>query len=74
MTPDEIKQLIEAKLEGAVVSVTSPDNVHFDAVVKAPQFKDVSRVKAQQLVYGALGTHITDGTIHALSLKTETLD
>ena len=52
-TPDELKQRIEAAIPGAVADVTSADNVHFAAVVKAPAFEGKTRVQQHQLVYGA---------------------
>ena len=72
MTPENIEALITAHIPDANVSVTSGDNVHFDAVVVAESFASLNIVKRQQLVYQALGNNITDGTIHALSLKTLT--
>jgi acid stress-induced BolA-like protein IbaG/YrbA len=74
MNPEKLSQLILQGLPGASVEVTSGDNVHFDAVVVSSDFVGLSPVKAQQKVYQALGTLITDGTIHALSLKTRTPD
>ena len=72
MNCEKIKQMIEAHISGARVQVNSEDNVHFSAVVVSEQFADLNPVKRQQLVYGALGSHIHDGDIHALTLKTYT--
>lgn len=70
-TPDELKQRIEAAIPGAVADVTSADNVHFAAVVKAAAFEGKSRVAQHQLVYGAFAPGELGGEVHALQLKTE---
>jgi len=72
MQPTKIKELIEAQLPGAQVSVEGDDGVHFAATVIYTGFEGKSRVEQQQMVYAALATHITSGNIHALSLKTYT--
>ena len=70
-TPDELKQRIEAAIPGAVADVTSADNVHFQAVVKATAFEGRSRLQQHQLVYGVFEPGELGGTVHALQLKTE---
>ena len=71
MTPDEIQQKIQAALPGATAVVRSADNVHFEALVVAPQFEGLRTIKRHQLVYAALGAAV-GGEIHALSLETPT--
>jgi len=71
MTPDRIRQQIEAALPGATVDVRSGDNVHFEALVIAPQFEGTRTLARHQLVYRALGAAV-GGEIHALSLDTLT--
>ena len=44
---------------------------HFRAVIVSEQFAGLSRVKAQQLVYGVMGTWMGK-EIHALSMQTMT--
>lgn len=44
---------------------------HFRAVIVSEQFAGLSRVKAQQLVYGAMGPWMGK-EIHALSMQTWT--
>ena len=68
---DELKQRIEAAIPGATADVTSADNVHFSAVVKATAFEGKNRVQQHQLVYGAFEPGELGGTVHALQLKTE---
>jgi len=71
MTPDQIRQQIEAALPGATVDVRSGDNVHFEALVIALQFEGTRTLARHQLVYRALGAAV-GGEIHALSLDTPT--
>lgn len=73
MTPNEIQQKIEAALPGATARVRSGDNVHFEALVVAPQFAGLRTIKRHQLVYASLGEAV-GGEIHALSLETATPD
>ena len=74
MQVQTIRQLIEAVLPDARVTVITEDNVHFEAIVIAKQFSGLSLLKRQQMVYGALNDHILQGELHALSLKTLTLE
>ncbi len=71
MNSDDIKVLIEASIEDAVVNVSSDDNVHFEAVVISQGFQEKSLVQRHQMVYGSLGDKM-QSEIHALSLTTLT--
>jgi acid stress-induced BolA-like protein IbaG/YrbA len=71
MTANEVRKKIEAALPGATVQVRSEDNVHFEALVVAPQFEGLRSIKRHQLVYATLGAAV-GGEIHALSLETAT--
>jgi acid stress-induced BolA-like protein IbaG/YrbA len=71
VTPEQVSERIEAALPGAEARVRSDDNVHFAALVIAPQFAGLPRLKRHQLVYRALGGAV-GGEIHALSLETPT--
>ena len=71
MNSDDIKVLIEASLEDAVVNVSSDDNVHFEAIVISQGFQEKSLVQRHQMVYGSLGDKM-QSEIHALSLTTLT--
>jgi stress-induced morphogen len=70
-TPDELKQRIEATIPGAVAEVTSADNVHFQAHVRAGAFAGLSRIQQHRLVYDAFEPGELGGAVHALQLKTE---
>lgn len=68
----EIKQLIEDALPGAVVEIKdlAGDNDHFAAYVTSEVFRDKTRVQQHQLIYQALGTRM-GSELHALSLHTK---
>lgn len=68
MNPDQVAQLIQVGLPGSTVRVTSPDNVHFEAVVVAAAFAGKRAVQRHQMVYAALGPTVGN-EIHALALK-----
>ncbi len=71
MNSDDIKVLIEASIEDAVVNVSSDDNVHFEAIVVSQGFQEKSLVQRHQMVYDSLGDKM-QSEIHALSLTTLT--
>ena len=71
MTADEVQQKIQAALPGATVRVRSDDNVHFEALVSAPQFEGLRTLKRHQLVYASIG-EAAGGEVHARSLETPT--
>ena len=67
MNSDDIKILIETSIKDAVAIVSSDDNVHFEAVVISPAFREKSSIQRHQMVYGSLGEKM-QSEIHALSL------
>ena len=78
MNAADIEELIEAGIEDADATVTTPRNpdqeyedAHFAAVVVSPAFEGKSLVAQHQLVYDALDGHMTTD-IHAMELKTYT--
>ena len=76
MTTDDLKELIQINLgNDSIAIMNSPDNVHFEAIVISENFaSSPNKVKQQKMVYEALGDRISNGEIHALSLKTYTPD
>ncbi len=68
-TPEELKERIEAGIPGAVAEV-SGDGHHFQAVVRAPEFKGMSRIAQHRRVYDVFGSEVGD-RIHALSIQTK---
>jgi acid stress-induced BolA-like protein IbaG/YrbA len=73
MNPDQVAQMIQAGLPGSTATVSSPDNVHFEAVVVAPAFAGKRAVQRHQLVYATLGARMGN-EIHALALQVFTPD
>lgn len=71
MTIDEIKKLIESGIESAQVTVRG-DGGMFDTTVISDKFEGLSQVKKQQMVYATVNSQITNGDIHALSIKAYT--
>jgi acid stress-induced BolA-like protein IbaG/YrbA len=74
MYPEDIKQIIEAGLQECTAIVETPDGTHYTATVVSSDFNGKNRVQKQQLVYAILHDYISSGTIHALSIKTFTLE
>ena len=69
----ELQSMIEAALPGATVEVSDEDGggQHLRAVVTAPQFEGLSRIDQHRLVKAAVKPRFDDGTVHALSVKTQ---
>jgi len=69
----EIQRMIEAALPGAEVEVADETGSgdHLRATVSATQFDGLSRLDQHRLVKAAVKDRFDDGTIHALSVKTE---
>jgi stress-induced morphogen len=69
----ELQAMIEVALPGATVEVSDEDGggQHLRAEVTAPQFEGLSRIDQHRLVKAAVKPRFDDGTIHALSVKTE---
>jgi acid stress-induced BolA-like protein IbaG/YrbA len=71
MNPQQVADLIQRGLPGSRASVSSEDNVHFDALVIAEKFVGLRAIARHQLVYATLGGAM-GGEIHALALKVYT--
>lgn len=71
----EIKGMIETALPGSTVAVIDETGTgdHLRATVAASQFEGLTRVAQHRLVKAAVKARFDDGTIHALSVKTEVL-
>ena len=69
----ELRSMIETALPGAEVEVIDEDGggQHLRAEVKAPQFEGLSRIDQHRLVKAAVKPRFDDGTVHALSVKTQ---
>jgi stress-induced morphogen len=69
----EIERMIAEALPGAEVEVIDETGTgdHLRATVTASQFEGISRIEQHRLVKNAVRPRFDDGTIHALSVKTE---
>jgi acid stress-induced BolA-like protein IbaG/YrbA len=68
MNPQQVAALIHAGLAGSSATVTSQDNVHFEATVVSSAFAGKRAVQRHQLVYAAIGAAVGN-EIHALALQ-----
>ncbi len=68
-TPEELKARIEAGIPGASATVTG-DGHHFNAIVSAEAFRDLTRIAQHRLVYDVFGSEV-GARIHALSIQTK---
>ena len=77
MTPEEVKDLIESNVPDATAEVGQPrgvdDDDHLAATVFSPAFEGKSLVEQHDMVYEALGEHMT-ADIHAIELTTRMPD
>lgn len=75
MDTADVERLIESGVEDAEATVTHPrgpeDEDHLAATVVSPAFEGEPLVSQHEMVYDALGEHMTTD-IHALELKTYT--
>ena len=71
MTPEEVKALLEAGIDGAEAQVQGGGD-RFDLCVVAAAFAGLSLVRKQQLVYACINDRIADGSIHAVTMQTYT--
>jgi acid stress-induced BolA-like protein IbaG/YrbA len=69
---EQIRELIADALPGAEVEVIDEGGGdHLRAVVRAPQFEGLSRIEQHRLVRAPVQHLMDDGSIHALSVSTE---
>ena len=71
MHASEVKQLLEEKIDGAIVEVAG-EGCDFRLVVVSDVFESMLPVKRQQMVYTHLNELIAAGTIHAVTMQTFT--
>ena len=69
MDNKEIEQLLVKELDLSEAHVTS-DGSHFQIIAVSDMFESMSRVKKQQAIYAPLKNMIADGSMHAISIKT----
>ncbi|MGV6851293.1 MAG: BolA family protein [bacterium] len=71
MDTQTIKQMIQAGIPDAMITIEGDDGVHFEAVVVSQQFEGLNTIKRHRMVYDTLGNKMGN-EIHALGLKTQT--
>lgn len=69
MTNEEIKALLLESLSVEEIYVKS-EGSHYQIIAVSDDFTNMSRVKRQQAVYAPLSEKVADGTLHAISIKT----
>ena len=70
--PDAVAEAIRQALPDAQVQVEdlTGGGDHLQVTVVSEGFRDLTRVKQNQLVYGALSQELASEAIHALALST----
>ncbi|OWL90844.1 BolA family protein [Halopseudomonas aestusnigri] len=68
MQSNEVKALIESRLEDARVEVEG-EGCNFQLNVISDTLAALSQVKRQQQIYALLNDYIADGRIHAVTMK-----
>ena len=71
MNPEQITKLIQSAIPDADVSVTSDDNVHFNAPIISSSFENLSLIDRHKMIYESLGDNMRQ-EIHALSIDART--
>ena len=71
MNPQEVKDILLETPDFLEVYV-SLDGTHYQIIVISDRFETMSKLKRQQEVFAPLMEHISDGTLHAISIKTFT--
>lgn len=79
MDATELERIIEETITDADATVTNPrvhedsehEDAHFAAVVVSPLFEGKSLVEQHQMVYDAIGEHMTR-SVHAMEIETYT--
>lgn len=70
---DEITRRLAERFPGADIEVTLEGNRALIAIAHS-EFTELSRVKRQQAVYGVIGSYVTDGTLHAVTIQASVPD
>lgn len=72
MLHKDLEIMLSDSLPDADVLIETTDNQHFNAVVVSDIFVDKRPLERQKIVYAIIGRYITEGVVHAFSLKTFT--
>ncbi|MEX2468860.1 MAG: BolA/IbaG family iron-sulfur metabolism protein [Pseudohongiellaceae bacterium] len=71
MTPEQIRELLQAELPDCEIKVEGGDGKYLVSAA-GDVFAGLNAVKRQQLVYRILNEHIASGAIHAVSMRLRT--
>ena len=71
MQANEVEALVNAQYPEMDVQVET-DGYHYQLRAVGKEFDGLNKVKRQQLIYGCINQHISDGTIHAVIMQTYT--
>ncbi|MEH6357400.1 MAG: BolA family protein [Pseudomonadales bacterium] len=71
METGDVKALLEGQLDDCEIQVEGGGS-SFQIIAIGALFEGLNAVKKQQCVYAALNDKISDGTIHAVTIKTYT--
>ncbi|MFW6198318.1 MAG: BolA/IbaG family iron-sulfur metabolism protein [Acidobacteriota bacterium] len=73
LDPEELKEIIEEEIPDSTVTVTDLTGTrdHYRVDVVSPVFEGKTLVQQHQVVYRAVGDHMT-GAVHALQIRTRT--
>ena len=68
-----IKQLLSENFPESHIAVGDPhgNGYLFEVTVHSTLFNGKTRVQQHQMVYNVLKTHIDDGVLHAITVKTK---
>ena len=69
-----IKDLIKKNINIENIFINSDDNVHFQAIIVSNDFENLNLINRQRKVNKILNDFFIKGEIHALTLKTYTLN
>jgi acid stress-induced BolA-like protein IbaG/YrbA len=72
MESEAIKSLLQQHFSGASLDVTV-EGSHVNLDIVSDVFEGLNTLKRQQKVYAVLTEHIASGVIHAVNMKTRTV-
>ncbi|WP_386695931.1 BolA family protein [Lonepinella sp. MS14435] len=73
MEPKKIEDILKKALNLSEVYAQG-ENAHFGVIVIDDEIAQLSRVKQQQTIYAPLMEYFTTGEIHALTIRTYTVE
>ena len=71
MQPQDVKALLETRIADCDFHIQG-EGCNFQVIAVGERFAELSPVKRQQVIYGALSEEIASGALHAVSIKTYT--